>query len=149
MRHAAPLALVLVLTGAQAAGVPPKPPPTGASGASAPSDGDAREQLSRVVEARVSTKEHLLPAALAEEDEADDGENVTARSILKAPQRALRRTKAWLRRENPTLWLALTALLVEHSKVNLDKQSELAAIRSQVRAPSALRAARASAARRC
>ena len=124
-RYAA-LVLLLLAAGAAAAGLPPPTPP-------AVRDEGTQKLVTRsVVEARVSGAEHLLPSAVAAKDEEGEARH----PMLKAPQRALLRATAWLRRENPTAWLLLATMLTE-SQGSLEKQlGELAAVRSQVRARS-------------
>ena len=71
---------------------------------------EQQKLLQRVVDARLSAAEHLLPSE-------DDN---TTHPMLKAPLAAFSKTTAWLRRENPTLFAFLLGALATTSKEQND-----------------------------
>lgn len=123
------LAILVAFVGASnaASGLPPRqPPPTaGARGGGAPNSEDI-ELLARVVEARLSSTDLLLPLT---EEELLEG-NAT-HSIGKMQKRMLLRTTAWLKKQNPALWLLLaTVLETGEGAKRLEKRSEMEVLRS-------------------
>ena len=75
---------------------------------------------------------HGLPEQPLTEEELTEVN--ASHPIEKNMKSMLLRTTAWLRKQNPSLWLLLATMLANesHNKNNVEKRSELAAIRSQV-----------------